>query len=91
MHAHNKKHNILWEGGGQFIKMVLLTNIVTTTGIEKQNAHTHTQNSARIRDGGGRVMKMVPMLNIDTTTGIQKQNTHSLSLSLSLSNTMCAC
>ena len=39
MHAHNQKHHILWEGGGQFMKMVVLTNIVTTTGIEKQNAH----------------------------------------------------
>ena len=43
MHANNNKNqHILWEGGGQFMKMVLLTNIVTTTGIEKQNAHKHT-------------------------------------------------
>ena len=66
-----KKHHIglLWEGGGQFMKMVLLTNIVTTTGIEKQNAHKHTiKISALIRDGGARVMKMVPISNIATST-----------------------
>ena len=65
----SKKHHILWEGGGQFMKMVLLTNIVTTTGIEKQNAHKHTiKISALIRNGGGRVMKMVPISNIATST-----------------------
>ena len=54
------------------MKMVLLTNIVTTTGIEKQNAHKHTiKNSALIRDGGGRVMKMVPISNIATSTRIE--------------------
>ena len=37
-----KKHHILWDGGEQFMKMVLLTNIVTTTGIEKQNEQRHT-------------------------------------------------
>ena len=51
------------------MKMVLVTNIVTTTWIEKQNAHKHTiQISALIRDGGGRVMKMVPISNIATST-----------------------
>ena len=73
MHAHNKKNpHILWDGGGQFMKMVLLTNIVTTTGIEKQNAQRHTikENSTLIRDGGGRVMKMVPISNIATSTRI---------------------
>ena len=56
------------------MKMVLLTNIVTTTGIEKQNAHKHTiKNSALIRDGGGRVMKMVPISNIATSTRIERK------------------
>ena len=57
------------------MKMVLLTNIVSTTGIEKLNTHTHThththnkKNRALIRDGGWRVMKMVPILNIATPT-----------------------
>ena len=55
------------------MKMVLLTNFVTTNGIEKQNAHKHTiKNSAVLRDGGGRVMKMVPISNIATTTVIVK-------------------
>ena len=56
------------------MKMVLLTNIVTTTGIEKQNAHKYTiKNSALIRDGGGRVMKMVPISNIATSTRIERK------------------
>ena len=40
--TQQKNRHILWEGGGQFMKMVLLTNVGTTTGIEKQNAHKHT-------------------------------------------------
>ena len=43
MYAHNKKRGILWEGSGQFMKIVLMSNIATTTWIEKQNAHTDTQ------------------------------------------------
>ena len=43
MHAHNKEHPILWEGSGQFMKIVLMSNIATTTWIEKLNAHTQQQ------------------------------------------------
>ena len=68
------------------MKMILLTNIVTTTGIEKQNAHKLTiKNSALIRDGGGRVMIMDPTSNIATTTMIEKHpmQIHSMSIIVS--------
>ena len=45
MHTHNKKYRILWEeGGGQFMKIVLMSNIVTITGIEKQNEHAQQKS-----------------------------------------------
>ena len=41
--THTTKNSaLISDGGGRVMKMVPMSNIATTRGIEKQNAHTHT-------------------------------------------------